>query len=239
MAKKRTKPKGGTHKSARAQVRRSTQQPTRDKAKIAQTRTKKKLSKGEEKLRRYAFHEAGHAVLACLLRQPFEYVSIEPDDRSRGRVALQLSNIQQKKSFVERNGKFSLQTVGPSHERRVEKFLLMANAGIAAETGLLGTSDESEVGATDDYDFALEEAMILWEDEDLAMDHIDFIQERMPEIILNFTVQSAIRSVAGALLRDRRLSAKRVRELVRVWTDHDKTGEYKKLLKPKKFRPSK
>lgn len=37
---------------------------------------------------RTAFHEAGHAVLACLLRQPFHYASIEPDGPVRGHVML-------------------------------------------------------------------------------------------------------------------------------------------------------
>jgi hypothetical protein len=219
--------------------RKATNLRTRHKTTATQSLVKKKLSKREEKLQRYAFHEAGHAVLACLLRQPFEYVSIEPDDKSRGRIALQRSNIQQKKSFVERNGKFRLQTVGPSHERRVEKLLLILVAGFAAETAFLGESDESKAGATADYDFSFKQAMILWKDEDLATDYIDFIQERMPDIISNFTVRTTIYSVACELFRVRRLSAKQVRESVRAWTDHDKTGEYKKFLKPKKFHPNK
>ena len=95
-------------------------------------------------------------------------------------MALQLSNIQQKKSFVERNGNFRLQTVGPSHERRVEKLLLILVAGFAAETAFLGESDESKAGATADYDFSFKQAMILWKDENLAMDYIDFIRVGCP-----------------------------------------------------------
>src|SRR5438128_1821436 len=47
---------------------------------------KNATAKQADHLNATAYHEAGHAVAACLLNRPFHHVSIEPDAGSRGHV---------------------------------------------------------------------------------------------------------------------------------------------------------
>lgn len=58
----------------------------------------------DDQLTRVAYHEAGHAVLACLLREPFDFVSIERKGREGGRMVGRNRIIGETRRFVERGG---------------------------------------------------------------------------------------------------------------------------------------
>lgn len=107
------------------------------------------------------------------------------------------------------------QIVGTSAERRVEREAIINFAGCFAETGLFKTFPDSSAGAQHDYDMALKKAMAVFRDEDMAVDYLDFIQSRMPDIILYQPVVAAIRAVVGELLTKKTLKARDVRALVK------------------------
>jgi len=183
--------------------------------------------------KRYAYHEAGHAVLACILREPFEYVSIEREKGTHGRLARKLRPIREKRGLVERNGTFRLQVVGASAERQVEKRAIIMFAGIAAETALYKTFNDSSAGAQSDYDLAFQGAMELFRDEDVAADYVDYIQYRMIEIIMCAAVTTAVTAVARRLLKKKRLTAKEVRSIVKPLAEGD--WNLKRVVKHEKF----
>jgi hypothetical protein len=76
-----------------------------------------------------AYHEAGHAVAALVLRVRFKYVSIQPDRElgSAGNVSLESSGL--KKMFA--GHEFAYKGVGRDH---VENHVIVSLAGLTAQT---------------------------------------------------------------------------------------------------------
>ncbi len=189
-----------------------------------------------EKLRlRTAFHEAGHAVLACLLRQPFHYASIDPDGPFRGRVTLDISNIGARDAFIEQpDGSFrpSRPTVSP--ERTLEKYTLIAAAGPVAETMFQGLHVVTEGAWEHDLAFADDLALSVFGDDETAEAYVDLVAARVQHIIVKKPVFRAVRHVADELLECDRLSSRKVRAIVRENVSGDTT--YKELLKHVPFK---
>jgi hypothetical protein len=180
---------------------------------------------------RKAFHEAGHAVICCLLRRPFKWVSIERDSISEGRVVGVPDPRGETKGFVEtKNGKFILKTVGIGRQRKMEKTLFISLAGYCAEA-VLYAEPENMDGNKDDQDVSFELAIKLQGDEAAAIEYIHSLQFRLFQVMMDSFVFRAVTAVAEKLLREKRLSAKAVRKLVRDCKEpEDEVEEYKKLL---------
>jgi hypothetical protein len=73
-----------------------------------------------------AVHEAGHAVVACKLRVPFKYVTIEQEDSSAGHVEMTVSYTHVYRDFVRRG---AARVPDPWRENRI----MVSYAGISAE----------------------------------------------------------------------------------------------------------
>lgn len=185
---------------------------------------------------RRACHEAGHAAIGCLVRQPFRYASLERTGRSGGHVLFQLSKVLQRQKFVERkDGTFTLRTVGPSFERRTEKLMFVCFGGRFGEIAVAGNSESSDLTASDDYDHAFDLAMRLFKDEDVAAEYHVFIQERLRDAFaFDPDLRWAVFHVADQLFREGRVSARTIRGIVRSRM-RDGEGRYKEYLRPVRF----
>jgi hypothetical protein len=184
-----------------------------------------------EKLRlRTAFHEAGHAVLACLLRQPFHCASIDPDGPFRGRVTLDMSNIGPRDLVTEQpDGRFRASRPRVSPERTLEKYTLIAAAGPVAETMLQGKHVVTEGAWEHDLAFAIDLALDVFGDHATAEEYVDLVSARVPLIVVQKPVFRAVSKVGDALLKREQLSSRDVRAIVRENTKG--YTAYKKLLK--------
>lgn len=189
-----------------------------------------------EKLRlRTAFHEAGHAVLACLLRQPFHCASIDPDGPFRGRVTLDISNIGPRDLVTEQpDGRFRASRPRVSPERTLEKYTLIAVAGPVAETMFQGLHVVTEGAWEHDLAFAVDLAFSVFGDHETAEEYVDLVSPRVQWIIVEKPVFQAVGKVGDALLERERLSSRNVRAIVRESTKG--YTAYKKLLKHVPFK---
>ena len=181
-----------------------------------------------------AVHEAGHAVLASLLRQPFKHASLAQETSSHGHVWLDLKLLQPRPLFAERNGKFVLNKWQDSRERVLERLALIACAGVAA-TGLwFPRNRRLSLSGHADLEFATHFAMDVFGDADKATEYVRLIQDRVRPIITERSVYEAIRAVAVRLIAKKRLTAKEIRETVKMWCYDDET-RCKSLLKHQRF----
>lgn len=90
-----------------------------------------------------AYHEAGHAVMACLQGERFQYATIEPVDDALGAVAYTSSYAERyEHAEMSEDEESDLDTVA-------RQLVLCAVAGITAEEIRFGHYYEE--GATDDY----------------------------------------------------------------------------------------
>ena len=184
---------------------------------------------------RVAVHEAGHAVLACLLRQPFQYVSIKPDGLRRGQLKLDMSNIGPRDAFVEQSdGKFRFNQPRVSPERTLEKYTLIVAAGPVAESMYQGLHVVTEDAWKHHRACAVNLALSVFGNSETADAYVDLVSARVQWIILKEPVFRAVGHVAAALLECNLLSSRKVRTIVREILRGDTT--YKELVKHVPFK---
>jgi hypothetical protein len=185
--------------------------------------------------RRVAFHEAGHAVFACLLRQPFHCASIAPEGLRLGHVRLDISNIGPRDAFVEQpDGKFRFNRPRVSIERTLEKYTLIAAAGPFAETLFQGLHVVAEGAWERDRAFSVNLAVSVFGDGETAETYVDLVSARVPWIMVKQPVFRAVADVADELLECDLLSSRKVRTIVRESVKGDTT--YKELMKHVPFK---
>ena len=185
---------------------------------------------------RAAYHEAGHAVLCCLLRQPFSVASIEREGKTLGRVTIDIIGYETKGDFVkDTDGVFTIRKRGGLTERRVEKLTLVFSAGPVAEALFQGVHLATEHGWAYDRDDATAFALELFENRVAAEEYVDAVSERTQTIIAHPAVFSAVDAVAGELLNEKKLSSRTIRKIIKeeIGTDFS----FKHLLEHKKIKP--
>lgn len=138
---------------------------------------------------RTAIHEAAHAVVAVLIARPIVCVSIEPTDRSLGRIVLARS------------------VVNLGNHRQVEREIALHLAGFISE--LIYDSGSIPTGCTDEvlYTFALAREIGLGI---RGFERLVFRATKMLKAIW-----PTVLAVAGELLRHRCIHGRAVRRLVR------------------------
>lgn len=155
---------------------------------------------------RTAYHEAGHAVAACLLHRAFKYATILPGGsgvmRSDGHVCL-----------TKLRTDFHHEPVpSPRSRRRIEREIIFLGAGDAAEWCLPGRHDRS--GARWDKDRALELAAHVCDEPKESRAYVEWLWMRSRNLINETRNWSAVKAVAAALLIHQQLAAREIRRIV-------------------------
>jgi len=161
-------------------------------------------------LKRVAFHEAGHAVMAFQLKCRFHHVTINPDENegSLGHV------LNGKHARVEYN------RVEPSSYNRlqVEKYILVSFAGNAAERLLTGR--KILVGSGSDFDQASNYMSLLIQEEDESRAYLKWLRERAVNILSSSWNWFAVETLANELLKRKYIGDKEVHQIIRkAWID--------------------
>lgn len=184
---------------------------------------------------RVAYHEAGHAVLSILLREPFTLVTIVPQAGGDGCIVWCPRPRKWRMRYKEQpDGSLALCPADAREDRHIDRILITYNAGFAAEVGLLGTHPLSQRGAGSDYDAALEilKVRAFNGDEAMSVARLNEVQDMMSGIVNCLPIRLAIKSVASALMAKRTLTSRQVREIVTPFVSGD--SSWRRVLK----RPS-
>jgi Peptidase family M41 len=154
------------------------------------------------RLRSVAYHEAGHAVAALELGRSIKYVSIVPTEDRLG-VVHQNALPAWFKPDRSSDGR---------HRRLIEREVLIDLAGIAAEHRFSGRNNWR--GAGSDFHQAIELASYLYHGKVLEK-YMAFMVERVRTMVAGPRFWVQVEALAEELLKQRQLSAKRVREICR------------------------
>jgi len=195
LAKKATKAKKG-----RSRKRKAKKKPAKRK-----TAKRPKAKARAVPIENTAYHEAGHAVVACRLRRPFRYVTIEPESDSLGHV--------RKYSWARTLEKTKEEGASPAMQRRLEHDILMMYAGPHAEAKHTGRQNRR--GASHDNANAVSMGGLLHDYSSVVLErYLDYLWARAEELVRGPFLWRLIGAVADDLLQRRRLSKKQVRETI-------------------------
>ena len=166
-------------------------------------RWKSMVPSHDAELRATAYHEAGHAVAAFVLRRPIRTASIEPAEGSLGRVEHHPP------------GKWFQPDAGVDTRTRnlVKRHIVGHLAGPLAEERFTGSHNET--GATSDHHHAVDLASYLVDDDERLQILVDDLSSRAAELLARTDVWRAVEAVAEELVRDRLLAGREVRAVIR------------------------
>jgi len=167
--------------------------------------------------RELAYHEAGHAVVRCLLRLPFKRVTIIPTDENLGQVA----GVTLPEGYKPESDR------GPKTRDRTEREIMARLAGMVAE-GLLAESEVNAPGAWKDRQNAVDLAEFVTTSAEEAEAYTEWLLCRTRNLLSLPWNWAAVQAVAQALLAERELGARRVRSIVKEaiarYQKHQETG---------------
>lgn len=155
------------------------------------------------KLEATAHHEAGHAIAAILVHRRFRHVTIEPGEGSLGHVLYRAWDRRLRPDV----------SSSPRTELLLRDAIITALAGLEAQAKFTGRRDFR--GARSDYDQAADLASRACSSSEEANAYLAWLCVRTKQIVSAPYNWTAIRALAAALLRDRRLSYKGA---VEVWS---------------------
>ncbi len=159
--------------------------------------------KKAETLRRTAYHEAGHAVAAYVLRRRFTNLSIVEDEYTLGRV-----------SFAKHHPKFQPDVMSFDESRsQIERDVMISAAGDAAEFLLSGRHDWR--GAHQDTQNAHDMASYLCGDPEEETAYVRWLWIRTQNLLRQPIHWRAIEVLAAALLEQERIGQKEARVIIR------------------------
>jgi hypothetical protein len=163
-----------------------------------------KAQRERRELEATAFHEAGHAVVAVSLGRAIRYVTVVPSDDYVGCVAKtrppesirpDLQQDARTLAWINREVKIGL-------------------AGVVAEGLLRGR--HNHIGASQDYKHVVDLASYVYGYGEVLTKWIDFMLALTRNYVRHPLQWVRIEAVAAALLVEKRLGAKRVREICAV-----------------------
>jgi hypothetical protein len=166
--------------------------------------------KEREKLKKTAYHEAGHAVAAFAMSKRFKKVSIIPipDDNSLGRVSGCGWNSKLNPEIDE----------GVRLRHLVEAQIIIFLAGPVAEAKLTGRYNH--IGASKDYAGAVSYADYVTGSSEETGAYINWLIEKTKNI-LSLYHWNAVELLAGELIKHREIGYKATREIIRKGLDGD------------------
>jgi hypothetical protein len=161
-----------------------------------------------------AYHEAGHAVVACQLQSAFTTVSVEPDEDSLGRL-LHAQAVPKAEWFHPEEG-----AINPRTRSWLEQRILIALAGPEAEMRFTGGTTYED-GADSDMRAAINFTEPLSAPGAELDAFVEWLRCRTANTVADPSNWVAIQNVAAALLASGTLTSRQVRTIVRrVFTTH-------------------
>ncbi len=156
-----------------------------------------------ERLLRIAYHEAGHAVVAYVLRRRFTNLSIIEDDDSLGHV-----------SFAKHHPKFQPDVMSFDKARpQIEKRVMVSAAGDAAESLLTGR--HNWLGARQDMENAHRMAGYLCGSPEEETAYVRWLWIRTQNLLRHHVHWRAVEVLAAALIEQKRIGQKEARVIIR------------------------
>ncbi len=154
----------------------------------------------QEKLKRSAIHEAGHAAIYLLQGWIFESVDIIPEGRIRGGI--------RNGEEVMLPGNYSRDMLSDGYEREFRQYSTIILAGYAAENKLLNrkkmsSADKFSQGITEGSDFNryLHFANIFFVSNELAWAYFDYIMSELKHLLDNrFGLWESVIAIADELI---------------------------------------
>lgn len=167
---------------------------------------KRKSKRHLTALERTAYHEAGHAVACCELRLRFDYVTIVPNDKFKGRIYGTWVSPRSVQHL--QNGALTL-----TARSYWERHLIMSLAGEVAAQAAAGCEDR--VGSSADHLWAIDIAVRLCGDIEETNAYVAWLSRRTVNFITVPHRWRAVEAVAAALVIEKKIGARRCRRLVR------------------------
>lgn len=166
------------------------------------------LKSKHEKLKKTAYHEAGHAVAAFAMNKRFTRVSIiaNPDDNSLGRL---LGCGWNSKLNPEFDG-------GVRLRNRVEAQIIVFLAGPVAEAKLTG--HYNHIGASKDYHDAVSFAGYVTGSSKETSAYINWLLEKTKNLLSNYN-WDAVKMLADELIKRREIGYMTTRKIIRKGID--------------------
>jgi ATP-dependent Zn protease len=156
-----------------------------------------------QRLRRVAYHEAGHAVAAVELNVAFREVSIVPADGTVGHVVRSLSGAIRR----------SLES-GTPPRRRVEAAVMICFAGEVAEHRFSGRHDW--VGAERDITSALDYLDTITESSREAAAYRTLLWIRTEQLFAKDHIWAGVEALAAALMERPTINGREARGIVQA-----------------------
>ncbi len=149
-----------------------------------------------------AFHEAGHAVLAYILRESLDHATIIPDEKSWGRTAWvgPPEYLREKKGPEVHGALLALQVTD----------IMMSLAGSVVDE----RRGCANLGALPDIAKACQTATNFWQDEETAQRFVEWCYDKTQEIFAYEGVWQATEAIARALLRTAWLSGEEIEQII-------------------------
>ena len=167
------------------------------------------MKKATKKQKATAYHEAGHALAYMLKRKAFQYVTIEPDDA--------LDSLGHVRGIPDTfNPEFLVEGQG---QLRIERDVICSLAGLAAETKFRGRHNWQ--GAHGDgrsardllERFHIAASPSVWPEEIEA--HYAWLKIHTQKFVWDEGNWCMVEALAEALLREKKISARRARKIMR------------------------
>jgi len=161
-----------------------------------------------KELRVTAYHEAGHAVAAFMLRRGISYVTIEADKDSLG-------SCKHPRGIREFSTLDVAAIVDLRLRAKVEREIMILFAGDIAERQFRHRRRQVR-GSWADYGYAVDLAdYVTTGDNELEL-YLDWLYGRTENLITRIDVWPAIEALATALLEDKRIGQRRARRIIQA-----------------------
>lgn len=149
-----------------------------------------------------AYHEAGHAVAAYVLRRAFTRVSIEADESTLGRCSFRPPG-----EWFRPDLKVDWAT-----RRRLEERMMISLAGPEVEASFTGTYDPA--AAQEDLDRAIDHACFMTGDEIEASAYVEWIRLRTVNLMKRDGFWPGVAALADELLARREVTYRTARAVI-------------------------
>lgn len=164
-----------------------------------------------------AYHEAGHAVMCRLMRFRLRSISVGNDELAAGQTTHDIARHRTREGVGETD----------AVRRRVEKTILVCLAGPLAQARYDGENPKASNGGAVDVDTAFDLALRLFRSKRTATAFLKFAEEWARQKLDEPSTWAAVEALAGALLREGRLSGSQARAIIRE-------ASYGPMANPKK-----